>query len=112
MQKKNDKGKTVDIKVANKLKNKSQRGTVIEDLKKGLKDLLGNKFKEMDLIKMQDDMKEDQFLSWVYSKSQGAELAKIITSISNTTKQNQLCEDLYLYANSRSSISAPYYKLE
>ena len=106
------KGKTVDIKVANKLKNKSQRGTVIEDLKKGLKDLLGNKFKEMDLVKMQDDMKEDQFLSWVYSKSQGVQLAQIVESIKNKTKRDQLCEDFYLYANSRSAIASAYYKLE
>ena len=28
------------------------------------------------------------------------------------TKINQVCEDFYLYANSRSSLSAPYYKLE
>ena len=36
---------------------------------------------------------EKEFL-WLYSKSQGAQLAKIINSITNKTKQNQLCEDL------------------
>ena len=104
--------KLVDIKVANKLKNKSQRGVVIEDLKKGLKDLLGTKFKEEDFLKMQNKMKENEFLAWVYSKIQGVELAQIINSITNETKKNQLCEDFYLYANSRSAIAAPYYKLE
>jgi hypothetical protein len=104
--------KLVDIKVANKLKNKPQRGAVIEDLKKGLKDLLGTKFKEEDFLKMQIKMKENEFLAWVYSKIQGVELAQIINSITNKTKKNQLCEDFYLYANSRSAIAAPYYKLE
>ena len=106
------KGKTVDIKVANKLKNKSQRETVIENLEKGLKDLLGTKFKEIDFLKMQNDMKENQFLAWVYSKSQGVQLAEIVESIKNKTKRDQLCEDFYLYANSRSAIASAYYKLE
>ena len=41
----------VDIKVATKLKNKNERGAVIANLQKGLKDLLGNKLNEVfDLI--------------------------------------------------------------
>ena len=102
----------VDIKVATKLKSKSERGAVITNLKKGLNDLLGNKFKEDGFLAMQNDMKENQFLAWVYSKVQGVELAEIINSITNKTKRDQICEDFYLYANSRSTISAPYYKLE
>ena len=102
----------VDIQVANKIKNKNQKAGVITKLKENLKSVLGNEYSERELTNMQVTMTEKEFNSWLYSKSQGAELAKIITSISNTTKQNQLCEDLYLYANSRSSISAPYYKLE
>ena len=102
----------VDIQVANKIKNKNQKVGVITKLKENLKSVLGNEYSERELTNMQVTMTEKEFNSWLYSKSQGAELAKIITSISNTTKQNQLCEDLYLYANSRSSISAPYYKLE
>tara|TARA_Y100001938_G_scaffold78728_1_gene108761 strand:- start:189 stop:1523 length:1335 start_codon:yes stop_codon:yes gene_type:complete len=102
----------VDVKVANKLKNKSQRGAVIDNLIKGLDDLLGNKFDQAKFLKMQMDMKENKFLAYVYSKVQGVELAQIINSIQNTTTKNQLCEDFYLYANSQSSISAPYYKLE
>jgi|TARA_Y100000361_G_C11133328_1_gene330371 hypothetical protein len=102
----------VDIQVANKIKNKNQKVGVITKLKENLKSVLGNEYSERELANMQMTMTEKEFNSWLYSKSQGAELAKIITSISNTTKQNQLCEDLYLYANSRSSISAPYYKLE
>ena len=57
-------------------------------------------------------MKENEFLAWVYSKSQGVQLAKIINSMKSKVKRDQLCEDFYLYANSRSTISAPYYKLE
>ena len=57
-------------------------------------------------------MKENQFLAWVYSKSQGVQLAQIVEGINNKIKRDQLCEDFYLYANSQSSISAPYYKLE
>ena len=102
----------VDVQVANKIKNKNQKVGVITKLKENLKSVLGNEYSERELTNMQVTMTEKEFNSWLYSKSQGAELAKIITSISNTTKQNQLCEDLYLYANSRSSISAPYYKLE
>jgi len=102
----------VDVQVANKIKNKNQKVGVITKLKENLKSVLGNEYSERELTNMQVTMTEKEYNSWLYSKSQGAELAKIITSISNTTKQNQLCEDLYLYANSRSSISAPYYKLE
>jgi len=102
----------VDIKVATKLKNQSQRGAVIENLKKGLKDLLGTQFSEQKFLAMQIDMKEDKFLAWVYSKSQGVQLAQIVNSVKTKLKRNQLCEDFYLYANSRSAIAAPYYKLE
>ena len=102
----------VDVQVANKIKNKNQKAGVITKLKENLKSVLGNEYSERELTNMQVTMTEKEFNSWLYSKSQGAQLASIIKSISNTTKQNQLCEDLYLYANSRSSISSPYYKLE
>ena len=102
----------VDIKVAKKLKSESERGAIIENLKKGLKDLLGTQFSEQKFLKIQTSMKQDKFLAWVYSKSQGVQLAKIVNSISNATERDQLCEDFYLYANSRSAIAAPYYKLE
>jgi len=102
----------VDIKVANKLKNKSQRGAVISGLMVGLKSLLGNKFSEGKFLAMQTTMKEQEFLAWVYSKSQGVQLATIVNSIKNKTKRDQLCEDFYLYANSKSAIASPYYKLE
>ena len=102
----------VDIKVAKKLKSESERGPIIENLKKGLKDLLGTQFSEQKFLKIQTSMKQDKFLAWVYSKSQGVQLAKIVNSITNATERDQLCEDFYLYANSRSAIAAPYYKLE
>ena len=100
----------VDIKVATKLKKKNERGDVITELMEGLKSL--PKFSEDKLYSMQNDMKENEFLAWVYSKSQGVQLAKIINSMKSKVKRDQLCEDFYLYANSRSTISAPYYKLE
>ena len=102
----------VDIKVATKLKNKNERGAVIANLQKGLKDLLGNKFNETKFLEMQTTMKENQFLAWVYSKSQGVQLAQIVEGINNKIERDQLCEDFYLYANSRSAIASPYYKLE
>tara|TARA_B100000085_G_C18511783_1_gene499942 strand:+ start:55 stop:1386 length:1332 start_codon:yes stop_codon:yes gene_type:complete len=103
--------KLIDINVASKLKNKSQRGTVISNLKENLKLVLKNKYNESELTKMQIDMTEAKFLAWAYSKSQGMELATILNSM-NANIRNQLCEDFYLYANSQSSISSPYYKLE
>ena len=102
----------VDIKVANKLKNKSQRGAVIADLISGLKSLLGSNFSENKFFAMQTSMKEQEFLAWVYSKSQGVQLAKIVNSVKSKIKRDQLCEDFYLYANSKSAIASPYYKLE
>jgi hypothetical protein len=104
--------KLIDINVASKLKNKSQRGTVIHNLKENLKLMLKNKYNESEIIDMQTTMTEAKFLAWVYSKSQGMELATILNSMTNANVRNQLCEDFYLYANSQSSISAPYYKLE
>ena len=102
--------KQVDIQVAKKLKKKNERGDVITELIEGLKSL--PKFSEDKLYSMQNDMKENEFLAWVYSKYQGVQLAKIINSMKSKVKRDQLCEDFYLYANSRSTISAPYYKLE
>ena len=102
--------KQVDIQVAKKIKNKNERGGVISELIEGLKSL--PKFSESKLYSMQNDMKENEFLAWVYSKSQGVQLAKIVNSMKSKVKRDQLCEDFYLYANSRSTISAPYYKLE
>jgi hypothetical protein len=103
--------KLIDINVGSKLKNKSQRGTVINNLKENLKLVLKNKYNDSELTKMQIDMTEAKFLAWAYSKSQGMELATILNSM-NDNVRNQVCEDFYLYANSQSSISSPYYKLE
>lgn len=103
--------KLIDVNVASKLKNKSQRGTVISNLKENLKLVLKNKYNESEITKMQIDMTEAKFLAWAYSKSQGMELAAILNSM-NGNIRNQVCEDFYLYANSQSSISSPYYKLE
>ena len=39
-------------------------------------------------------------------------LNKVISGISDAKKQNQVCEDIILYASSQSVVSAPYYKLQ
>ena len=41
-----------------------------------------------------------------------AALYDIITGIGSKDKRDQVCEDMLLYASSKSIISAPYYKLE
>lgn len=102
----------VDTKVAQKIKNKQQKGAVVTKLMKDMKTVLGNNFDQAKITKMQVDMDPTKFDAWVYSKAQSMELGRIIKGMNNAKKRNQLCEDLYLYANSKSSISAPYWKLE
>lgn len=48
---------------------------------------------------------------WRYSKLQVVQLLGIIKSLS-PAKQNQVMEDLFLYASSQSQYSAPYMKME
>jgi hypothetical protein len=48
----------------------------------------------------------------MYAMGCAAALYDIITSIRDTNKRDQVCEDIILYASSKSIISAPYYKLE
>tara|TARA_B100002019_G_scaffold143496_1_gene123692 strand:+ start:91 stop:1485 length:1395 start_codon:yes stop_codon:yes gene_type:complete len=49
---------------------------------------------------------------FMYAMGSAAALYDIITGITNKDKRDQVCEDLLLYASSKSIISAPYYKLE
>ncbi len=102
----------VDIKVAQKIKNKQQKGAVVKKLMEDMKVVFGNNFDTSKITKMQVEMDQIKFDSWLYSKAQSMELGRIIKTINNDNKRNQLCEDIYLYANSKSSISAPYWKLE
>ncbi len=59
-----------------------------------------------------DKTKKNHFDSWLYSKVHCIAIIDAINGIKNSEKQKQVCEDFYLYANSRSSLSAPYWKLE
>jgi len=102
----------VDTKVAQKIKNKQQKAAVVKKLIADMKTVLGSSFDQTKITKMQLDMDEAKFDAWVYSKSQSMELGRIIKNMNNDKKRNQVCEDLYLYANSKSSIAAPYWKLE
>ena len=68
----------VDTQVAKKITNKNQKLTVITELKKNLKNVLGNEYSDRELTNMQATMTEKEFNSWLYSKSKGAQLAKII----------------------------------
>ena len=49
---------------------------------------------------------------FMYAMGSAAALYDIITGIRDKDKRDQVCEDLLLYASSKSIISAPYYKLE
>tara|TARA_B100001113_G_scaffold88243_1_gene70522 strand:- start:370 stop:978 length:609 start_codon:yes stop_codon:yes gene_type:complete len=48
---------------------------------------------------------------WLYSKWQVVKLFDTLKSISSAKKRDQLVEDILLYAQSQSSLSAPYYKM-
>jgi len=49
--------------------------------------------------------------SWLYSKLQVTQLFGIISMLKRA-KQDQIIEDLYLYASSQSKYSSAYFKLE
>ena len=48
---------------------------------------------------------------WLYSKWQVVKLFDVIKKIATAKKRDQLVEDMLLYAQSQSSLSAPYYKM-
>jgi len=96
---------------ANQIKNATKKLKIIEDVKIGLqkyaKGYTESKFNDLQAKKQ----KQGTFDAWLYSKIHCIALREKIESIPKT-KVNQVCEDFYLYANSRSSLSSPYYKLE
>ena len=49
---------------------------------------------------------------WRYSKLQVVQLLTIMENLNSKEKQNQVMEDLFLYASSQSQYSAPYMKME
>ena len=73
---------------------------------KGLKDYATD-YSDEKFAKLQlEKTKKKQFDSWLYSKVHCITvIMNAINGIKNTEKQKQVCEDLYLYANSRSSLS-------
>ena len=98
---------------ANQIKNATKKLKIIEDVKDGLqkyaKGYTESKFN--DLQEQRKKQKQGTFDAWLYSKIHCIALREKIESIPKS-KVNQVCEDFYLYANSRSSLSSPYYKLE
>jgi hypothetical protein len=66
--------------------------------------------KYIDLIN--NKVKKGEIEGFYYAMGSSYYLHKIITTITNTEKKNQVCEDIILYASSQSVVSAPYYKLE
>jgi len=48
---------------------------------------------------------------WLYSKWQVVKLFDVLKRITTPKKRDQLVEDMLLYAQSQSSLSAPYYKM-
>ena len=48
---------------------------------------------------------------WLYSKWQVVKLFDVLKKITTPKKRDQLVEDMLLYAQSQSSLSAPYYKM-
>jgi hypothetical protein len=82
---------------------------LLADIERGLKTYAKASKGEIDKILGDPTKATNPFL---YSKWQCIKLFDIISGIKPKAKKDQLCEDFLLYASSKSSISAPYYKLE
>ena len=86
--------------------------TMEEGIKQLIKDVSPgfNEKKYTDLIVSKTEAGEiDGFM---YAMGCCYYLNKIVGGIKDTKKQNQVCEDIILYASSQSVVSAPYYKLQ
>lgn len=59
-----------------------------------------------------DKQKKGEDIGYYYQKALCIELIHIIKSIQTNELRDQVCNDLLLYASSRSIISGPYWKLE
>jgi len=101
----------VPTNAAARVKNEKTRGSVIDEIKKGLRTYTKPKMSDTDIAKLFLNTKivTEGFL---YSKLQATQLLDIVTNIKNTEARNQLVEDLYLYASSQSKYSSAYYKLQ
>lgn len=100
----------IDTTYASQIKSNPKKISeyVVAGLKKYATGFTEEKFAKLIL----DKTKKKQFDSWLYSKVHCIAITETIKGIKDSDKQKQVCEDLYLYANSRSSLSSPYWKLE
>ena len=95
---------------------KSKRGAQYETMVAGIETLIARtspgytekKYTEL-IAKKAQDKELDGF---EYSMGCSYYLDQIINSIGSKKQRDQVCEDIILYASSRSVVSAPYYKLQ
>ena len=87
---------------------KKNPGLVFQEISLGLKKYA--KMSSIDIKKLEMNSKIIT-PSWLYSKLQVTQLFNIITMLKRA-KQDEIVEDLYLYASSQSKYSSAYYKLE
>ena len=102
----------IPTNIAADIKNATKKTKLLNDVVAELKKRSPN-FDDAKFAQFQiNSTKGGEFDSWLYSKAHGIKLIKTIEGISNAEKKKQVCEDFYLYANSKSKLSAPYWKLE
>ena len=98
--------KTVPTDAAARVKKNP--GLVFQEISLGLKKYA--KMSSIDIKKLEMNSKIIT-PSWLYSKLQVTQLFGIISTLKRA-KQDQIIEDLYLYASSQSKYSSAYFKLE
>tara|TARA_B100001094_G_scaffold93611_1_gene89473 strand:+ start:210 stop:1544 length:1335 start_codon:yes stop_codon:yes gene_type:complete len=100
----------IDTTYAKQIKSNQQK--IIDYVVKGLEKYATGFTKEKFAQLQVEKTKKKQFDAWLYSKVHCIAIADTVNGIKNSTKRKQVCEDFYLYANSKSSLSSPYWKLE
>ena len=99
--------------VTNIVKNKGSEYAALEANVKRIIEKTSPSFNETKYVKLLNDKaKSGELDGFMYSMGCAAALYDIITGIRSKDKRDQVCEDMLLYAASKSIISAPYYKLE
>lgn len=95
------------------VKKKGAKYTTMEaNVKELIKDTSPS-FTETKYVKLlAKKAKDGEIDGFMYSMGCAVALRDIILGVSDKNKRDQICEDLLLYASSKSIISAPYYKLE
>ena len=95
------------------VKNKGSEYTALEANVKKIIQATSPSFNETKYVKLlAKKAKDGELDGFMYSMGCAAALYDIITGIGSKDKRDQVCEDMLLYASSKSIISAPYYKLE